>query len=71
MNIFFYLLVTLTSRVTILELWVFIPLSDPLTIFEFNNIGWALFWWKQLRLDGVEWWSRALSDYELAFIDDL
>jgi len=39
MNTFFYLLVTLTSLVTILELGVFTPLLNPLTIFEFNNIG--------------------------------
>jgi len=39
MNITFSILLTLTSRVTILELRVFIPLSDPLTSYEFDNIG--------------------------------
>jgi len=39
MNITFHILITLTSRVTILELRLFIPLFDPVTSYEFYNIA--------------------------------
>jgi len=38
MNIIFHTLVTLPTRVTILELRFFINLSDPLAVLELHNI---------------------------------